>query len=73
MIYITIWTSGLADMNVGVVQVLFSITPLLVACAEYVIYKYSLSCNYLIGLILMVISAALLSFNTLMNNLKSHK
>ena len=52
-------------MNVGIVSVLYSITPLMVACAEFVVYRHSLKRNYLIGMILMVVSAALLSLKSL--------
>lgn len=65
MTYLTLWTSLLADMNIGIVSVLWSITPLIVAVFEYVIYRFKLSRNYLIGMFMMVVSAVVLSLNTL--------
>ena len=67
------WTALLADMNVGIITVLWSVTPLMVACAEYFIYQHSLSCNYLIGMFLMVFSAVVLSLNSLDHGSENHE
>lgn len=66
------WMAHLAEMNVGIITVLWSITPLMVSIGEYFIYKHALKFNYLIGMLLMVLSAVVLSFNTLLNNSKNN-
>lgn len=67
------WTALLADMNVGIITVLWSITPLMVACGEYFLYRHALKCNYLIGMALMVLSAVVLSFNTILNEMRNRE
>ena len=42
MIFLTLWFSNLAQVNVGVICIIWSLTPLLVAIADYLIFKQKL-------------------------------
>lgn len=55
------WTAHLANLNVGVIAVIWSITPLLQAFFDYVLFRYKMKINLWIGMILMIIACALLS------------
>jgi len=61
LLIITVWTARLADINVGVVSIIWSLTPLMVACMEYFMMGTKLRYYYFVGMILMLISAVLLS------------
>ena len=39
MIFITLWLSHLALLNSGTVALLWSVTPLLVAIADYILFR----------------------------------
>lgn len=53
-------------MNIGVVAVLWSLSPLFIAISEYFVYGYKLYSNYIIGMVFMIASAIILSVNNFM-------
>ena len=55
----------MANINAGVITVIWSVTPLFVALADYFMFQQSLTYNYIIGMVLMMASAVLLSLNSL--------
>ena len=65
MTYFAIWFANLANMNVGVITVIWSTTPLMVAISEYIFYKQGLKVHYIIGMVLMVVCAGILSVNSI--------
>lgn len=50
-------------MNIGIITVLWSLTPLMVAVMEYFVYSFTLKFNYIVGMCFMVLSAITLSLN----------
>lgn len=61
MVNLTMWTAYLADINVGIMSVIWSITPLLQGIVDFFMIKQKLSYNLWVGMILMVVACALLS------------
>lgn len=39
MIFLTLWFANLAQVNVGVICIIWSITPLMVAITDYLMFK----------------------------------
>ena len=63
MAWITIWCAVLANINAGVLTVIWSVTPLGVAFTEYFFFGVRLKVNYIIGMMLIIICAVALSLN----------
>lgn len=64
MVNFCMWTAHLANINVGVISVIWSMTPLLQAIVDYFLFKEKLKYNLWIGMILMVFTSALLSMQS---------
>lgn len=62
---IVIWYSNLANINVGAITVIWSITPLFIAITDYFLFNIKLKYNYVIGIVLMIGSAVILSLYSL--------
>lgn len=56
-----LWFSNLAQINVGAITVIWSVTPLFIAIIDYLLFQVKLKYNYIIGIILMLASAIVLS------------
>lgn len=63
-IFVTIWFANLAKLNIGVVLVIWAITPLMVAFLDFVIFRQRLFLYHLIGMLLMVACAVLLGLKS---------
>ena len=61
--WITIWFALMANINAGVITVIWSVTPLGVAIAEYFIFGQRLKRNYQVGMALIIICVVALSLN----------
>jgi len=62
---IVMWYSNLANINVGAITVIWSITPLFIAITDYILFQIKLKYNYAIGIVLMMGSAVILSLYSL--------
>ena len=52
-------------MNVGVITVIWSTTPLMIAIGEFLVFGQRLKTHYIIGMLLMVACASILSLNSI--------
>ena len=50
-------------MNVGILTVIWSVTPFWIAIFEYIFYGQKLKIHYILGMILIIICAVVLSLN----------
>lgn len=66
LINMSMWTASLAQINAGVITVIFSITPLLQGFFDLIIFGQKLTYNLWIGMFLMVAACALLSVQPLL-------
>ena len=55
--------SHMADVNVGIITTLWSVQPLAAAFLDYLIYGERLTIYHLIGIIMVIASALLISFS----------
>ena len=55
--------SHMADVNVGIITTLWSVQPLAAAFLDYLIYGERLTIYHLIGIIMVIVSALLISFS----------
>lgn len=58
---LTVWTSGLAKINPGVVTVIFSATPICQALIDFCYFGERLKYNHWIGMLMMVTCSVLLA------------
>lgn len=70
MAFVTMYFATAASINVGVITVIWSITPLLMALADRIIYKFHLKYYHFIGMISMMVCTI---FIALMGTDKSPK
>lgn len=61
MAFLTMWFADLAQVNVGLITVIWSINPLYMAAADYFLFKQTLKCFHLVGTVLIVSCTILLS------------
>lgn len=61
MAFLTMWFAALADINVGVITVIWSVNPLFMAIMDWIIYKVSLECYHLAGTLAIVACTIILS------------
>lgn len=64
LINMTIWTAGLANVNAGVVTVIWSAMPIFNAIADYLLFKGKLERHHWIGMIMIIICSALISLKS---------
>ena len=72
-IFCTLWFSNLARINVGVICVIWAITPLMIAIADYILFKQRLQPYHIIGMVLMVACALLLGMKTYIQGIVGEK
>lgn len=65
MVNISMWTSHLANINVGVISVIWTLNPLIQALVDYYLINQRLTSNLWIGMILLAITSVLLSLQPL--------
>ena len=61
MAFLTMWFASLADINVGVVTVIWSVNPLFMAIMDFCVYKVGLECYHLAGTLAIVACTIILS------------
>lgn len=61
MAFMTMWFADLAQVNVGLITVIWSINPLYMAAVDYFLFNTKLKCFHLVGTILIVGCTILLS------------
>lgn len=61
MIFLTLWFSRLATINVGIIMVLWALTPLLSALADFAVFGQKLYYYHIVGMVLCVLFALVLS------------
>ena len=61
LVNMCLWTANLAQINVGVIAVVWSMTPLLQALFDLILFGQKLTYNLWLGMVLMVGACALLS------------
>lgn len=59
------WFANLAQINVGLITVIWSINPLYMAAADYFLFKTKLKCFHLVGTVLIVSCTILLSLKSI--------
>lgn len=57
----TMWTAYLANINVGVITVIWSFMPLIQAICDYYLFKQKLTYNLYIGMTMIIFTSVLLS------------
>lgn len=61
MAFLTMWFASLAQINVGVITVIWSINPLYLAAVDYFLFKTRLQCFHFIGTLMIVTCTVLLA------------
>ena len=64
MAFMTMWFANLAQVNVGIITVIWSINPLYMAAADYFLFNTQLKCFHLVGTVLIVACTILLSLKS---------
>ena len=59
----SLYFAGRANMNTGIITVIWAMNPLIVAIMEYIGYKVSLSYNHAVGMMAVIVCAVLLSLS----------
>ena len=61
MAFLTMWFASLADVNVGVITVIWSVNPLFMAIMDRIVYKEGMECYHLAGTLAIVACTVVLS------------
>ena len=65
MAFLTMWFSALAQINVGLITVIWSLNPLYMAACDYFLFNEKLKYFHIIGTVLIVACTILLSLKPL--------
>lgn len=61
----TMWFAALANVNIGLITVIWAVNPFFMSVADYLIFKHSLKYFHWIGLVAIVGSTIILSLRPL--------
>lgn len=62
------WFAVLAEVNVGLITIIWSINPLYMAAADYYLFGTNLKCYHLVGTALIVCCTILLSLRPIITD-----
>jgi drug/metabolite transporter (DMT)-like permease len=68
MAFVTMWFANLAEVNPGIITVIWALGPLYMAAAERCMYKIALQAHHWIGVSFIVICAILIALSGVLGN-----